>query len=129
MAEEGSIVRRIDLPSGGWAEFRDSSTIRAKHKRKVMRSIEDPEKLAAVSIDVTEGIVAMFVERWEIPYLPNLPLPDEGLWVLGELTVADYDALIEAARPAIALFFPDTSPDGAAKPGSPTLPASGSEPS
>jgi hypothetical protein len=125
MSTEGTIVRRIDLPSGGWVEFRDPSSIRAKHKRKVMRGIDNPEKQAAAALDLTEGIAAMFIERWDIPELPNLPLPIDDLNVFDLLTVADYDAIVDAARPAIVLFFPTSTPDDAGTPGTPTLPASG----
>lgn len=124
MAIEGTIVRRLDLPSGGWVEFRDPGSIRAKHKRKVMRGIDNPERQAAAALDLTEGIAAMFIERWEIPGLPNLPLPIDDLNMLGELSVKDYDAIIDAARPAIGLFFPVSTPDDAGEAGTPTLPAS-----
>jgi hypothetical protein len=120
----GDIVRHVPLPSGGWAEYRDPATIRAKDKRQIIRAIENPDRAAAASLDITEGVVCMFVERWQIPYLPDAPLPREMPSILGELTIGDYDALIDAARPALAIFFPTSTPDDAGKPGSPTQPAS-----
>lgn len=120
----GEITKRLDLPSGGWVEFRDPRMVRAREKRRVMRAINDPDKAAAMAMDVTEGIAAMLVERWEVPELPNLPLPIEDLNVFDLLTIPDYDTIIEAARPAMKLFFPGVTPDDAGKPGTPTLPAS-----
>jgi hypothetical protein len=125
MSETGMLVQpRLDLPSGGWVEFKDPHDVRAKEKRRVMRSLTDPERAAVFAMDVTEGIAAMLIVRWEIPDCPNLPIPLDDLNMLDMLSIADYDAIIDATRPVIKLFFPDSTPDDAGKPGTPTLPAS-----
>ncbi len=117
---------RVDLPSGGWAQLRDPKTLRAKDKKRALSNIKDHEKVIAAGFDVTEGLLAMLVDAWEIPYLPNAPLPRDEIGILGELEIPDSDALMAAARPAQQLLFPQPSTvDGADKPGSPTVPASG----
>jgi hypothetical protein len=116
---------RIDLPSGGWAQLRDPKTLRAKDKKRAMTNIADHEKLIAAGYDLTEGLIAILVTAWEIPYLPNAPVPSEEIGLLGELEIADYESLVEACAPAQKILFPQAaSLDDADVAGSPTGPAS-----
>ncbi len=117
---------RVDLPSGGWAQLRDPRGMRYKDKRRALSNIKDHEKLIAVGFDITDGLIAMMVQAWEIPYLPGAPLPSEEIGILGELEIPDSDALIQAVDPARKLLFPDAkgTVDNADQPGSPTAPAS-----
>lgn len=113
----------VALPSGGHVVFRDPAQLRAKDKKYVIRSITDEGGRWSRTVDATEGTVCMLVEKWTIPYLPAAPLPRDMPEILGELTIPDYDKLIEAATPAVGLLFPSDSADDADKPGSPTVPA------
>ncbi len=117
---------RVSLPSGGWAQLRDPRTLRAKDKKRALSNIKDHERLIAAGFDVAEGLIAMLVIAWQIPYLPNAPLPSEEISILGELEIPDSDKLTEAIEPARRLLFPDTSSsvDDADQSGSPTGPAS-----
>jgi len=127
-AVSGSIVTTITLPSGGTVMFRDPRELRAKDKKRVLRAVhadEDSMKyMLAVSFDMAEGVAAMLIEQWTVPYLPNAPLPRDAIAILGELTIPDSEAILAAVRPAVNLIFPSSTPDDAGKPGTPTLPAS-----
>jgi len=125
-ALSGQIVNRIELPSGGWAVLRDPRELRGGDKEDVLRNIEDPDHAVGAGLDMVAGMVCMLVVRWEVPYLPEAPLPRDVPKILRQLTIPDYDAMIACARPAMNLIFPKPpTPEDAGKPGSPTPPASG----
>lgn len=122
----GEFVRRIDLPSGGWVVYRDPTDLRGKHKERVMRNIKTLDSPGGFRVDMVTGTICMLIEAWgDIPYLPDAPLPCDEPGILGELKLADYDALYAAAEPAVDLLFPSRAkPEDADTPGSPTGPAS-----
>ncbi len=117
-------ARHVTLPSGGEVTFRDPKTLRAKDKKRAIQAIKDPEKVIAAGLDVVDGLIALLVESWTIPYLPGAPLPSAEIGLIGELEIPDYDALTEAVAPARELLFPQTASPDRTGPGSPTVPAS-----
>ena len=121
----GTFIHTLDLPSGGGVVLRDPLELREKDRRAVLEHIETPDQRMRAALDFVDGIIAMLVESWTIPYLPGAPIPKVDLSVLGELTVRDKMALDEAIEPAREVLFPpkDTA-DNAMEPGSPTRPAS-----
>ncbi len=124
-AVAGTFVRRFDLPSGGWVTYRDPTDLRGKHKERVMRNIKTLDSAVGFRVDMVTGTICMLIEAWHIPYLPDAPLPCDEPGILGELKLPDYDALFDAAGPAVDLLFPKPSdPADSDKPGSPTGPAS-----
>lgn len=125
-AVEGTISRRIALPSGGWAELRDPKEIRAKHRKKVVDQLNMDRMragTAGVAFDMMEGLMIMMVEKWDIPYLPGIARPLDDVLSVEELTIPDYDVLSDALENARGVIFPSTATvDGAGTPGSPTRP-------
>jgi hypothetical protein len=126
-AVEGEPVNRVDLPSGGWAELADPRKIRAKHRKRVMDQL-NLERMQSgkggIALDMTDGLIIMMVEKWHIPYLPNVGRPLDDPDSTGELTIPDYDRLTDELEPAREMIFPSPpTVDGANKPGSPTRPA------
>lgn len=117
------VTGRLDLPSGGWVEFRDPLELRGRDYKRVIRGIGDGTAGAA-TIDILDGLIAILVAKWDIPYLPNAPLPADDIAITDELTIQDLSALQVAVRPAMSLINP---PDNsrATGPGTPTRPASG----
>jgi hypothetical protein len=121
---------RYNLPSGGWVEIRDPKLLKARDRKTVMRSMQDPEEghMLTFAVDMTDGIAAVMVEDWKIPYLPDdAPLPSQNLAILDDLSIADESALqalpemLEAAK----LFKPGKpDPSDYDNPDSPTEPAS-----
>jgi hypothetical protein len=125
---EGSVTRRVDLPSGGWVELRDPREIRAKHRKRVMDTL-DPERMRAgtpgVAFDMTDGLMMMMVEKWSIPYLPAAGArPSESPASIDELTIPDYDRISDELEAAQKLIFPMPASIDDRAPGSPTRPAS-----
>lgn len=124
---EGEPVSRVYLPSGGWAELADPRKIRAKHRKRVMDQL-NLERMQSgkggIALDMTDGLIIMMVEKWHIPYLPNVGRPLDDPDSIGELMIPDYDRLTDELEPAREMIFPSPATvDGANKPGSPTRPA------
>lgn len=129
-AIEGSItdrviVGRLELPSGGHVVLKDPTTLRAKDKKKVLKGIQDIEKQVAAGLDIVDGLICMLVESWDLPYLPNAPIPAVSIGMTDEMTIPDYDALVEAVGPAREVLFPGSPDvDKVDDPASPSGPAS-----
>lgn len=118
---------RVSLPSGGWIELRDPRQLRRGDKNRIMRSVAvDPKTPnAGVAIDMTEGVARILITAWQIPYLPDAPIPATLPAILDELELADSAALDAALVPAVTLLFPKPgSPDQHDDPASPSGPAS-----
>lgn len=116
---------RITLPSGGWADLRDPADLRHKDERRVRARISDHEKPALVAEDLTDGVIAVSVVAWEVPYLPNAPLPADEFGILGELEIEDYQTLEKETLPAYRRLFPRPASVSDTGAESPTPPASG----
>ena len=121
-------MARHELPSGGWVELRDVDTLRARDRKNVMRNVHDPEdgRTIASLIEMGDGVLAMMVTAWELPYLENAPLPSVDLSVLEELTLPDETELQRLCAPAAKLVVTRSEPDPSDHddPTSPTAPAS-----
>lgn len=117
---------RIDLPNGGWVEFRDPKEIRkGKYRKRLFGAVTNFDNQMVAGLEIMEAIAAQLITAWEVPYLPNAPLPSEEPAMLGELEGEDYDAVILRAKDARGVIFPDTADvDTAGVVGSPTRPAS-----
>jgi hypothetical protein len=124
-------VARIDLSPGHWAELRDATELRAGDKMDLSALLE-PNKPAASTIAMLTALVQKLVTNWQVsdPAGNQLPLPQVFPDVVRQLSIADYDALTEAVRPAMDLLFPQAQPKTAeetvkqaADPESPTIPS------
>lgn len=128
-AATGSITTRVELPSGGWAEISDPRSIRAKHRKRVMDTLNMDRitnPTAGVMFDMSDGLILMMVEKWSIPYLSDVARPLDDVASIDELEIPDYDAIVGKLEHARHMLFPSPATvDGAGKPGSPTPPANG----
>jgi hypothetical protein len=91
----------INLPSGATATMRDPRTLKQKDRQKVLVSVNSENNVAA-AVSFTDSAIAILVEEWSFDLIP----PAVKLESLGELTIADYDALAEAANEGIQFLFP-----------------------
>lgn len=109
----------LELPhSGGKVWFYDPESLRGKEYKRLRAAA-----MTESATKVYETAAALLVERWEVPGLPNLPLPgtDEGLdgQVTDLLHWRDLKALEDALAPAILLLR------GVPVAGPPILPSAG----
>jgi hypothetical protein len=124
-ATGGTITKRVTLPSGGWAELKDPRSVRAKHRRAALDSM-NMERLQnptpGISLDMLDGLMLMIIERWHLPYRSDSVSPSTDPEALGELELPDYDTLSEHMEPARKLLFPQPASVDDVRPGSPTPP-------
>ena len=92
---------KIKLPSGGWAVFKDPTTLRVKDRKKVLRNANGEEGLM-LSMTLIDGLIAILVEEWSFEF----PIPSVKISVLEDLTMPDYDVLAEEAGKAQKVLFP-----------------------
>lgn len=115
---------------GAWVELRDPKELKAGAKRTLMRTIGNPETVTAgsIAIDMTDGLIMLLVENWELPTQIPVPTTLEG-WrqALDMMEIGDYDQLMELVGPAQELLFgskkPEATPEQRADPASPTTPS------
>ena len=94
----------VTLPSGATVTLKDPSTLRVKDRKNVMKSADN-----TVGGDLTkalalgDALIAMLVETWSFDLIP----PAIKLDSLDELTMADYDALVEHTKDAQKHLFPN----------------------
>jgi hypothetical protein len=132
-------MTRLTLPSGAFAEMRDPGTLKAKHRKQMMRAIKDGDRLGGTLVDSIDGIIAVLVVDWDVcdPETgERLPLPSVDLNSLDELADNDYEAL--CADPSVKTLAQrifkartgavDDNPDGWDDPASPTALSDGSTP-
>jgi hypothetical protein len=99
----GNMSKVVTLPSGATVTLKDPSTLRVKDRKNVMRSADN-----AVGGDLTkalalgDALIAMLVETWSFDLIP----PSVKLESLDELTMVDYDALVEHTKDAQKYLFP-----------------------
>jgi hypothetical protein len=134
------MTRHTLKSDGAWVELRDVEDLRAKDRKAVeaavMSAIEvdlDTGRIAAgkgaiqqIMNGAPDAIAARLIVGWELPYLPDAPLPSQDPEQLGELRLDDYRRLMELIDPAVALLMPGRSnnPDDYDNPASPSGPAS-----
>jgi hypothetical protein len=95
--------KTVTLPSGATVVIKDPSTLRVKDRKNVMKTADN-----ATGGDLTkalalgDALVAMLVESWSFDLIP----PAIKLESLDELTMTDYDALVEHTKDAQKYLFP-----------------------
>lgn len=126
---------RHALPSGGWVELRDLSTLKARDHKQILRGIgeTDLNKKMSFGVDMTDGLMSVMIVAWSLPYGPDWSIPSLCIMrdpitgtpvVLDDLQAADYATLEELIMPAQKVLFPaKADPSDAEDPASPTAPA------
>lgn len=119
----------ITLPSGGWIRLRPSDDIRGHHRDYVLDTITMSSDITMRAIRGMQSALAeVMITEWEIPYLPDAPLPmtvpyTTGASPLRELKISDEDELNRALEPYAELINPrKVSADDHADPDSPSVP-------
>lgn len=96
--------KKIELPSGGWALFKDPTTLKVKDRKKVFQNAGDKEGVMA-ALSLVDGMLSIIIKEWSF----EMPIPSIKMNVLDELTMADYDTLSEAAGEIQSILFPNMS--------------------
>ena len=94
-------MSEIVLPSGITVVLRDPKTFKQKDRRKIYEAIEG-DATVANGLAMQDALIAILVESWSLDLIP----PSVKIDSLGELELADYDRLAEAAQDAMTVIFP-----------------------
>ena len=92
----------ITLPSGATVTLKDPSLLRVKDRNKVIAAGDPVTGDVSKGIAFTEALLAAVIESWSFDFLP----PSVKIESLGELTIADYDFLVEESADITAVLFP-----------------------
>lgn len=119
-------MRRIDLPSGGWAEVFEAELTHGRRKpllRRAMGISGDTGPAGADLLDWMDDLIVAFVVAWSFG-----PTPYEDAAAIDALAAPDYDALVAATMPLVGSMMSGivggASPDPKAEAASPTVPDS-----
>jgi hypothetical protein len=92
---------QISLPSGATVELRDPKSFKQKDRRKIYEAVVG-EATTASGLAMQDALIASLIESWSLDLIP----PSVKIESLGELDIADYDALAARATDAMAILFP-----------------------
>ena len=95
--------KKITLPSGATVTLKDPTLLRVKDRKRVLKAADSNEggDLTKALI-LGDALIAMLVEDWSF----ELMVPSVKMESLDELTMADYDALVEETKDAQKYLFP-----------------------
>jgi hypothetical protein len=94
--------KEITLPSGATATLKDPKKLRVKDRKAIIKSSEVEGGDLARAMALSDALVAIMVEAWSL----DLPVPSIKIDSLGELEMADYDALVDESKEAQNYLFP-----------------------
>jgi hypothetical protein len=103
--------RRVELPSGGWAELRDPTTVTNAERKPIMAEMvkaadgkaRSEGEAAEEGYAVSEALIRLMVGKWSF----DLPLPVQDPTVLERIPALDYDRLCVAVNEKESSIFLD----------------------
>jgi hypothetical protein len=97
--------KKITLPSGASVTLKDPSLLRIKDRKRVLKSAESEGGDLSRAMALGDALIAMLIEDWSL----DLIIPSVKIDSLDELTMADYDALVEETKDAQKYLFPNVT--------------------
>jgi hypothetical protein len=97
----------ITLPSGETVVIRDPKTLKQKDRAKVYAGADENLPTLERGMAMISSLLSVIIESWSFDLIPPNVKPES----LGELTIADFDALQEVAEKTMPLLFPKLAKD------------------
>jgi hypothetical protein len=94
--------KAIALPSGATVTLKDAATLKQKDRAKIYPLMKSEQISVQATAELTNTLLALIITEWSL----DLLIPAVQIDSLGELDIADYDALAEHAEPALIALFP-----------------------
>lgn len=94
---------RVDLPSGGWVQFREPEKVSYGARKKVERVYFSESTDQA---DVNEQVAAALISAWSF----EMPIPSQDLGSLDGLDAHDMDTIISSFDGCVQRMFLNTEP-------------------
>jgi len=95
----------IKLPSGNSVTLRDAKDLKVKDRNKIFADTNNLEGVL-LNVGLSNSIISCLVKEWTFDLLP----PSVRAESLGELSIADYDALLVETAEAQEILFPSFEP-------------------
>jgi hypothetical protein len=93
---------KVTLPSGATVTFKDPKSLRIKDRKRVLKAADVEGGDLSRALALGDALIAMLIEDWSF----DLIIPSIKLETLDEMTMEDYDALVEATKDAQSFLFP-----------------------
>jgi hypothetical protein len=93
---------KVTLPSGATVTFKDPKNLRIKDRKRVLKAADVEGGDLSRALALGDALIAMLIEDWSF----DLIIPSIKLETLDEMTMEDYDALVEATKDAQGFLFP-----------------------
>jgi hypothetical protein len=94
--------KKVTLPSGATVTLKDPTMLRVKDRKRVLKSAEVEGGDLSKALALGDALISMLIEDWSF----DLVIPSVKTDTLDELTMADYDALVEHTKEAQKYLFP-----------------------
>jgi len=91
----------ITLPSGNTVTLKDPKGLKVKDRKKIFEGADGLEGILQ-TMAITDGIISCLIKEWSFDLIP----PSVRIESLGELSIADYDTLVQSANEAQEALFP-----------------------
>jgi hypothetical protein len=108
--------KTITLPSGATAEIREPQTLLKKDRDKVLANASEHTEGLMQAVALQDGLIAVSVLSWSFDLVP----PSIKITSLGELSLADYQALADESLKAQEYLFPTLDAGNQDDPKAPT---------
>lgn len=110
--------KTITLPSGATVTLRDPKTIKYGDRKKLYKSIDGEGSDLSRALAMNDALVSILIESWSL----QIPVPAIKADSLDELSITDYDALVEHTKDAQTALFPSlaNTPENEQDPKAPT---------
>jgi hypothetical protein len=103
------MANTIKLPSGNTVSLKDLSSLKVGDRKRVIKATDQEEGDLSKAMALGDALIAMLIEDWSL----DLIIPAVKIDSLDELTMADYDALVEETKDAQKYLFPNVTDDSA----------------
>lgn len=140
LPEDQSTRHPLSEKHGSWVEMRSADDVRSRDRDEITKAwftgmtvdvetgkIAPPsgDAVAAAGLGIPKRIAALLITAWEIPYLPDAPIPSIEPRTLDYLKADDMDQLEKLIEPARTILMPKTvDPSDYDDPASPSEPGS-----
>jgi len=76
---------RLELPNGGSVDFNDPEQLRGRDADRLRDAMANSRTAGAATTAVMQTAAEILIARWDLPGLPNLPVPADQPAMWGEL--------------------------------------------
>lgn len=84
MADELTLPK-LDLPGDGWVEFNDPEALRGRDVDRLRAAWQGAAATGNATNQVMQAAAEVLIARWDLPGLPNFPVPADTPAMWGEL--------------------------------------------